>query len=148
MRTPLLLLPSRCSAVVNRRPLVVREVACRSSKEKAAPRAGDQSVRAGTLWFLTSGDSDTAGRTLCALCSTEAPGLTATAPLADRIQGHYTLWYFHQDGKLTCLDSVKPRRMKNKTSCQNFQNETLFLITHAISNPVFQARLVFNPHGK
>lgn len=40
--SPLLLLTSRCSAVMNRRLLLLREVACRSSKEKAAPHAGDQ----------------------------------------------------------------------------------------------------------
>lgn len=48
---------------MNRRPLLLREVACRSSKEKAAPHAGDQSVShseegGGTLWLQTCDDSD------------------------------------------------------------------------------------------
>ncbi|KAI9533991.1 hypothetical protein NQZ68_018359 [Dissostichus eleginoides] len=53
------LLTSRCSAVRNRRLLLLREVACRSSKEKAAPQAGDPSDRGGTLCLLKPGDSDT-----------------------------------------------------------------------------------------
>ena len=126
IRVPLLLLTSRCSAVMKRRLLLLREVACRSSKEKAAPHVGDQSVRrrrgeGGARCFLTAEDRDTPGGTACPLCS----GTRCNHDqLCDRRQGHRTLWYSQQDGKLPCLASVMRERIMGTTSGQSFQNKS------------------------
>lgn len=128
IRVPLLLLTSRCSAVMKRRMLLLREVACRSSKEKAAPHAGDQSEEeeakgggGSARCFLTAEERDTPGGTVCPLCSGTRCN---NDQLCDRRQGHRTLWYFHQDGKLPCLARVMPERIMGTTSGQGFQNKS------------------------
>lgn len=96
---------SRCSAAENRRLLLLREVACRSSKENAAPHAswsrgsgGDSLWRAGTVTLP-------AGRSVFWVRGGVADP-SAVRPVCGAGQGHRTLWCFHEDCKLPCLGNV------------------------------------------
>lgn len=98
IRVPLLLLTSRCSAVMKRRMLLLREVACRSSKEKATPHAGDQSEEEeakggggvhGASWQPRKGTLQAGQSVLCA----PGPAATTTSSVTeDKDTAHFDIF--------------------------------------------------------
>lgn len=110
---------SRCSAVPVRRLQLLREVACRSSKEKWAPHAGDQWVRGGTLWFLTSENSAASGRRLSSVLWDWRQFLWSLTEYKDTA---HTL-IFSQGRKTIMLRLRQHSSVFSGTSGQNFQNK-------------------------